>query len=423
MNFLKEKYNCWTKNARNGENLFFAGFIIYLFWDIMRTTMFPHSGAVFNMCLAFAVLILATKIFLFDIYTLKLFVSVAAMFILSIIVLLKSGYFWPFLWILIIVAAKDVPFRKILRIYLLMNITIMGLAFIASLMGIIENLAYTNQDWDNLRYSFGCVYTTDFAAHIFFIILTVFYLYQDRLRWYHYIGTCGVAGFIYYYCFAKLDTICILLMVLFFGIYRILQLQSSKESVTVPGIKKDNHKIFVFKRTKLYLKSKRFWMGLALVSMPVLSALIYILSNSYQQDNEFLATINETITGRLELGKRGLDDYGISLFGQDVPMVGFGGATTLEEEYFFIDSSYLNILLRYGILFLIMVFIIYGVICYRYKKDTVLMLSVVLLAISCFIDHHMMEAAYNPLTYALLAKTGDIMLKNDKCSLKIYFQN
>lgn len=212
-------------------------------------------------------------------------------------------------------------------------------------------------------------------------------------------------------------------MVLFFGIYHILQLQSGKENVTVPGIEKDNNKIFVFKRTKLYLKSKRFWMGLALVSMPVLSALIYILSNSYQQDNEFLATINETITGRLELGKKGLDDYGISLFGQDVPMVGFGGATTLEEEYFFIDSSYLNILLRYGIMFLVMVFIIYGVICYRYKKDTVLMLSVVLLAISCFIDHHMMEAAYNPLTYALLAKTGDIMLKNDKCSLKIYFQN
>ncbi len=118
-----------------------------------------------------------------------------------------------------------------------------------------------------------------------------------------------------------------------------------------------------------------------------------------------------------------MDDYGISLFGQDVPMVGFGGSTTLEEEYFFIDSSYLNILLRYGILFLIMVFIIYGTICYKHKEDTVLMLAVTLLAISCFIDHHMMEEAYNPLTYALFAKTGEILGKSDKCSLKSYFQN
>lgn len=421
MAFLIEKYNCWTKNAQNGENLFFAGFIIYIFWDIMRTTMFPHNGTIFNMCLVFAVIILVTKIFLFDVYTFKLFISVATMFTLSIIVLLRSGYFWPFLWVLMMVAAKDVPFRKILQVYLLMNITIMGLAFIASLLGIIENLAYTNQDWDNLRYSFGCVYTTDFAAHIFFMILVAFYLYQDKLRWYHYIGTCAVAGFIYYFCFAKLDTICILLIVLFFGGYHVLQWQSSKESVIVPGIEKDHQQVFIFKRTKAYLRWKRIWMKVALVSMPVLAILMYFLSVFYRQDNEFLENINETITGRLALGKTGLEDYGISLFGQDVPMVGFGGSTTLEEEYFFIDSSYLNILLRYGILFLMMVFIIYGTICYKYKKDTVIMIAIVLLAVSCFIDHHMMEEAYNPLTYALFAKTGDIMWKSGKCDLKTYF--
>jgi len=423
MGFLIEKYNCWTKNPQNGENLFFAGFILYIFWDIMRTTMFPHSGAVFNICLAFAVVILVTKIFLFDVYTHRLFIGVAGMFLLSIIVLLRSGYFWPFLWVLMMVSAKDIPFRKILKIYLLMNISIMGLAFIASLSGVIENLAYTNEDWDNLRYSFGCVYTTDFAAHVFFMLLTAFYLYQDGLKWYHYAGTCGAAGLIYYFCFAKLDTICILLMVLFFGGYHILQWQSSKERVIVPRIEKRSQKVFIFKRTKAYLRWKGIWMKVALFSMPVLAILMYFLSVSYQQDNEFLENINETITGRLALGKTGLDDYGISLFGQDVPMVGFGGSTTLEEEYFFIDSSYLNILLRYGILFLIMVFIIYGTICYKHKEDTVLMLAVTLLAISCFIDHHMMEEAYNPLTYALFAKTGEILGKSDKCSLKSYFQN
>lgn len=408
MNFLKEKYNCWTKNPINGENLFFAGFIIYLFWAIMRTTMFPHSGVAFNMCLVFAVIILAIKIFFFDVYTFKQFICISVMLALSIIVLLKSGYFWPFLWVYMMVSAKDIPFRKILCIYLLMNVTIMGLAFIASLMGIIENLAYTKQDWNSFRYSFGCVYTTDFAAHIFFIILVAFYLYQSSVRWYHYVLTCSAAGFIYYYCYAKLDTICILLMVLFFGGYHVLQLQSSKERVIVPGIEKD---IFVFKRTRAYLRWKGIWMKISLVSMPVLAVLMYYLSNSYSEENDFLETINETITGRLALGKKGLNDYGISLFGQDVPMVGFGGSTTIEEEYFFIDSSYLNILLRYGILFLMMVFIIYSAICYKNRKDTVLILSIVLLAISCFIDHHMMEEAYNPLTYALFAKTGDIILK------------
>lgn len=411
MTVLIEKYSQWTQDYHNAEKLFFSGFILCIFRGIMLTTMFPYIGIVLNTCLGISILLLLSKILFFDRYTLKMFIIVASMFIISIIVVLSSGYSWPFLWILIIVAAKDIPFRKILQVYLLMNITIMGLAFIASMLGIIENLAYTNEEWDNLRYSFGCVYTTDFAAHIFFMLLIAFYLYQDRLRWYHYAGTCATAGFIYYYCYAKLDTICIILMVLFFGYYNVLQWQSKKERATVPSTNGSKYNIFVFKRTKACLKWKKVWMRIALISMPVLAVLMYYLSNSYSEKNEFLETINETITGRLALGKRGLDDYGISLFGQDVPMVGFGGSTTIEEEYFFIDSSYLNILLTYGLLFLIMVFTIYGTICYKYKEDTVLMLAIVLLAISSFIDHHMIEEAYNPLTYALFAKTGDIILK------------
>ncbi len=339
-------------------------------------------------------------------------IAVISMFACSVAVFLSSGYFAPFLWILLIVAAKDVPFRKILQVYLLMNITIMGLAFIASLLGVIENLAYTNQDWDNFRYSFGCVYTTDFAAHVFFMLLASFYLYYKKLRWYHYIGTCAIAGFIYYFCFAKLDTICILLIVLFFGGYHVLQCQSRRECVVVPDMEKNSQQAFVFKRTKAYLKWNNLWMRFALFSMPVLTMLMYFLSDSYQQDNEFLETINETITGRLALGKTGLDNYGISLFGQDVPMVGFGGSLTLKQEYFFIDSSYINILLRYGIVFLLMLLVIYGTICYKHKRDTALMISIVLLAISCFIDHHIMEEAYNPLTYALFAKTGDAIWKS-----------
>lgn len=387
--------------------------------------MFPHSGMAFNMCLVFSVVILAAKIFLFDVYTFKMFIAVAGMFACSIIVLVSSGYFWPFLWVLMLVSAKDVPFRKILQIYLLMNISIMGLAFIASLLGIIENLAYTSADLGSgrYRYSFGCVYTTDFAAHIFFMLLTAFYLYQEKLRWYHYIGTFAVAGIIYYFCYAKLDTICITLLGLFFGGYHVLQWQSKREKTEVPEIQimqltpalldrgkcGKEHKKFIFKRTMAYLKWKCNWRKFALISMPVLAILMYYLSVSYEQDNEFLEMLNDMITGRLSLGNKGLKDYGISLFGQDVPMVGFGGATTIKEDYFFIDSSYLYILLRYGIIFLCMVFFIYGTICYKCKQDTTLMLAIVLLAISCFIDHHIMEEAYNPLGYALFASPAVMM--------------
>lgn len=416
MDFLIERYNNWTKNPQNGENLFFAGFIIYMFWSIMRTTMFPHSGMAFNMCLGFSALILIAKIFFFDVYTFKMFMAVAGMFACSAIVFVSSGYFWPFLWVLMLVSAKDIPFRKILQVYLLFNIIIMGLAFIAAMLGVIENLAYnsSNPNNDNLRYSFGCVYTTDFAAHIFFMLLIAYYLYQEKLRPYHYIGTCAIAGLIYYYCYAKLDTICILLMALFFGGYHVLKWQYGREKTEMqavaitPVIEKagTEHKEFAFKRTNAYYRWKGIWGKIALISMPVLTILMYYWSASYKIGNEFLEMIDETITGRLGLGNIGIKEYGITLFGQNIPMVGMGGSTETPKDYFFIDSSYLFILLRYGIIFLFMVFIIYWAICHKYKKDTTFILCIVLLAISCFIDHHLLDEAYNPLGYALFAKMG-----------------
>ena len=410
MNLLIEKYNHWVKNPYNGEVLLFGGFILYIFWKILRTTMFSYSEMAFQICLILSIILLAAKIFLFDIYTVKMFIAVAAMMACGLLVAVSSGYLWPFIWILIVVAAKDISYRKILQIYLLMNITIVGLAFCASLLGVIENLAYISTDGKGLRYSFGCSYTTDFAAHIFFMLLTAYYLYYKSLRWYHYAGTCIIAGAIYYYCNARLDTICILLLVVFFGIYHIMRWQKEREQTAVPGIEAEGVQLITFKRTRTCLKLKKLFGKIALISLPVAGLVMYLLTSAYRQDDELLETINLTITGRLMLGKKGLEQFGLSLFGQDVPMEGMGGSLKHTKPYFFIDCSYLFILLRYGILFLGIVFIIYGVICYKRREDTALMLVIILLAISSTIDHHLLEEAYNPLSYALFAGTGEIML-------------
>lgn len=404
---LKEKYNLWTKDPHNGELLFFAGFILSAFLNIMRTTMFPDLGIALKLCLAISALLLVTKIILFDSYTFKMFIIVTIMLACCFMVALSSGYVGPFLWILDVVAAKDIPFRKILQIYLLMNITIMGLAFIASLLGVIENLAYTSSETKRLRYSFGCTYTTDFAAHVFYMLLTAFYLYYEKLKWYHYIGVCLIDGFIFYFCHAKLDTTCIIIMMVFFGTSQIAQSLSKKEQTAVMDITTGRRidKINIFKKTKSYSKHKIRWKKLASVSLPVLGLFMYFLSASYRANSEFMVAFDEFVTGRLALAYKGLQQYGIPLFGKNVPMEGFGGSLKHTKPYFFIDSSYLFILLRYGLVFLCMVFVIYAVICYKHKEDTALMLVIVVLAISSSIDHHLLEEAYNPFGYALFASS------------------
>ena len=405
---LVEKYKRFVRDPCNGEVLFFGGFILYIFWKMIRTTMFPYSETVFQTCLILSVVLLAGKIFLFDSYTVKMFMAVAAMLACGLLIAMASGYLWPFIWVLMIAAAKDVPFGKIFRVHLLIGAVVVGLAFCASLLGVIENLAYPATDGRGIRYSFGCIYTTDFAAHLFFMLLTAYYLYHKKMRWFHYIGTCVIAGVIYYYCNAKLDTICILLLAAVFGIYHIMRWQREREQIQTSDMEVRNMQLILFKRTKACLTLKKLLGRLAFISLSVVSLAMYLLTSAYREENEFLEAVNLAISGRLMLGKKGLKQFGLSLFGKNVPMEGMGGSLKHTKPYFFIDCSYLFILLRYGILFLGIVCIAYGIICYKRREDTALMLTILLLAVSSAIDQHLLEEAYNPLGYALFAGMGEM---------------
>lgn len=407
MQVLTEKYKRWVGNPCNGEMLFFAGFILYIFWKMVRTTMFPYNETVFQICLVLSVVILAGKIFLFDIYTVKMLAAAAAMLLCGLLIAAASGYLWPFIWVLTVVAAKDVPYRKILRVHLLIGIVVVGLAFCASLLGVIENLAYPTVD-RGVRYSFGCLYTTDFAAHIFFMLLTVYYLYHKSLRWYHYIGTCLAAGLVYWYCNAKLDTICILLLAAVFGAYHIMRWQRGREQIQRLDGEAGDIQPILFKRTRACMRLKKLFGKLAFISLPAAGFAMYLLTSAYREENEFLEAVNLAITGRLMMGKRGLEQFGLSFFGKNVPMEGMGGSLKHTKPYFFIDCSYLFILLRYGILFLGIVFVVYGTICYKRREDTALMLAILLLAVSSAIDQHLLEEAYNPFGYALFAGMGEM---------------
>lgn len=41
--------------------------------------------------------------------------------------------------------------------------------------------------------------------------------------------------------------------------------------------------------------------------------------------------------------------------------------------------------------------------CFRNKKDIYLLFAIALVAVNCVIAHHIIEAAYNPFAFALLA--------------------
>lgn len=289
------------------------------------------------------------------------------------------------MWTLVVIGAKDVPLKKILQTYLIVSFSIVLLAFSASLLNVIENLQYESDTLRGVRNSFGILYTTDFASHIFSLMLVFFYLMREKLKAVHYIVGLVIAVLVFEFCNARLDVGCMLILIFVFAI-----LNGKRKSISLK---------------KKYGRSGK---GLIffILSMPIATVFITAVTLISNTDNPFWSAVDGLLSGRLSLARRGLEEYGPSLFGQTVNMVGWGGSTkTLGEgEYFFVDSSYLYILLRYGIIFLLIVLGIYVKCCKKYKNDSFFLTAVALVSLNCMISHHLIELAYNPFALALLAK-------------------
>lgn len=109
-------------------------------------------------------------------------------------------------------------------------------------------------------------------------------------------------------------------------------------------------------------------------------------------------TINELLTNRLQLTYDAIQDYGIKLFGQAINWV--GGAIYFEKEYVdynYVDSSYMQIMLSYGIVLLIMILAGYYLIGRIIVKEKAwyLGLVIILSAVHSTFDPQLMWIQYN----------------------------
>jgi len=143
--------------------------------------------------------------------------------------------------------------------------------------------------------------------------------------------------------------------------------------------------------------------------MPVLAAIMIIMSLLYNEDSAIWNKINSLLSNRLIMGHNGFTEYGVSFYGQGITENGFGFGTILtNREYFFLDSSYVSILIKKGVYIftLVMAANIYiGKRLIKEKKQFGLIIITVL-AISSFMEHHLMELTYNPfilMTFSILA--------------------
>lgn len=367
---------------------YLTAFSLLLIYQFLQTTMFQITWPPNYLFYVRIFLLSFTMIRLgySEKYTFKEAVLSFCLLLISLVVFKLNGFEEVMNAALIIIGSKGIPFRRLVKIYVIITSVLLLVTMVSALTGVIENLVYT-QEGRNTRIAFGCIYPTDFSAHVLYITLGFAYLRKECITYLELLGIGALSVFVYLFCQARLNCACLFLVMVAFGIYKFRSQYCKKKNKKILG-----NKLIVL-----------------LSVFPVLCAAVMILfSIFYSAENIVTYSLDMLLTHRLYLGKKGIEVYGFSLFGQWVPMQGNGGTVETQANYFFLDSSYLFILLQYGILIFALILIIILFINYRAQinRDYILIIAVGIMAVQCMVEHHLMDVAYNPFLWAAFAELG-----------------
>lgn len=283
---------------------------------------------------------------------------------------------------LLIAGANDIDYRKILKVYLIVEIPMTICTMIAGYTGVITNLVYHRGD--QVRMSFGFIYPTDFAAGIVFMITAWVVLRQARCTWIE-IGLMIISVVLFEkYCDVRNSEIVMMILI-----------------ICVVYLKIRNK--LAAKKGKGYIPSLLLKI-LCLVAPYGLAGFMILVSRFYRPDIEWMAKLNTLFSTRLSLGKEVFDRYDIQIWGQDIPMRGNGGSTEVVADYFFIDSSYVNILMRLGLVAFILVMLIISIIMIKNLNHPYMLMAMAIVCIHSVMEHHMFEVYYDVFLMLPLAK-------------------
>lgn len=364
----------------SAQGLFLLALSVYLFGGVLSTTMFPVPSVFWKLCRFTAMGLVIWKVVQFDCFSLKETIFIAFLFANALLVKMIAGYSEPMEWTIFLVGAKDVSFERIAKSYFVISFSILLYAFAASMLDVIDNLQY--EQGRGIRNSFGIIYPTDFAAHVFFLMLVYFYLKKDRVKIHNYMFCLLITILVYQFCKTRLDCICMAMLI---AGHMALKYQKGKGQ---PSGRQ---------------KQSRFAIC-GMFSMPAAMIIMWGLTKLYDLGVPLAYNINYWISSRLRLQSDATREYGVQLFGQYIQMIGNGGSEILPGNYFFLDCSYYYIILQHGLLFGFLVLAVY-VLCYRKNiEDRYFQLTIFLISLNCMIAHHLLDLAYNPFALALFAK-------------------
>lgn len=288
---------------------------------------------------------------------------------------------------IVVFGARRVPLKKILTVYVAVTGGLIVTVVVASGLGYVEDWLFQNSS-GVIKHSFGFYYPNEFGAHVFFFFLGLCCLRREKISVAEILLIVVCAVLLEKFCYSRTNFFCLLLLAAGMSVWKIL--------TRIPHV---------------YEKQAVKWMGLVLALVPLVCCavmLVLTLAMKHYPDNELLCHINSFFSERLHFGAQGFTNYGVTLFGQKIEMVGMAQQTDWAN-YNFLDCSYIMLLIRCGLAPFLAVGLLMGRINVRAFKnrDMILLAAMALCGIQCMMEHHLYDIGYNPLLLAAFAGLPD----------------
>lgn len=277
-----------------------------------------------------------------------------------------------------IFSVRDIPFRRMAQISLLIMSIAFAMVIILMLLGVIQNyveLGQRGRRYLGFRYSL-------FPAQLFFAMTClVLFLRGDKLTYLEAAGLIAANYIIFSFTNSRLSFGLSVVAIVAALVIQYRRLRNLKQGVLLQG----------------------------LVSVYVLGALSILLAVLlFDPAIDWWAYIDSILGKRLSLASSALSKYGVPLFGQEIEFIGNGldhNGLKSEGAYNYVDMLYILLAVKYGIVALVLFVVLSTRACYRCLKadQRYLLLVLGLIGLHCLIDDLCMYLYYNPFLLLLAA--------------------
>lgn len=395
MNTIKNSIN---DSSSLGIKIYFLAFTIYFLPNFLMQTTFSTDAISHTLRLIsyIAIPLLLYKIFVIDKWNRKELIIIMLIFLLSIITwrcAQVSDYLvlFPFIF-----GTKNIDFKLIVKWYLYFNMIFLLSVMAFSLLKIVPNLIYYSESRPT-RYSLGMIYPSNIAALALFMVLAYCYLRFNHLNLWDYCGIFLISCVGMKLTNTRLDFLATILII---PIMIIAQ------------------RAYRNKRVERYLASF-FW-----IAVPITAWIVIFGSYFYNSNNYFLKRLNDLSSGRLMLGHDAFQRYKPNLFGRSITEHSYAGVNgnryangigQISHDYFYIDSSYLRMLLLWGVIAFVIIIACLTLVALISTINRTYVLSAIILitSLSLMFEPHVIQLVYNPFILYLFS-IDDYAIKRGK---------